>query len=110
MIFIDMNEQTITRRYMGEDGQWHLFCRSCGKHRPETEFYNKKNSPFGKDSRCKIHFNKHEKDDDSSTNYLKLNPLTENDFKHAKELLMMLGYNFETDIPIFEQFNKKHNL
>jgi hypothetical protein len=105
-----MNIETITRRFMGEDGQWHLFCRACGKHRPENEFYNKKNSPFGKDSRCKLHFNKKEKDDDTSTNYLKLNPLTENDFKEAKQLLIRLGYDFDSDVSIHQQFMLKHNL
>jgi len=113
-IFIDMKnskfEDQLSRRYIGDDGHWYLFCRSCGKHRPETEFYNKKNSPFGKDSRCKIHFNKKEKDDDPSMNYLKLNPLTENDFKMAKELLVMMGYRFDTDIPIHIQFNRKHKI
>jgi hypothetical protein len=103
-------ERYISRRYLNDDGVWYLFCRSCGKHRPEIEFYNKKNSPFGKDSRCKIHFNTKEPDDDGSMNHLKLNPLTEDDFKQTKEFLIKLGYSFDTEEPIHIQFEKRHNL
>ena len=105
-----MKQETISRRYLNEDGVWYLFCRSCGKHRPEVEFYNKKNSPFGKDSRCKLHFNTKEKDDDGTNSHLKLNPLTEEDFRQTKEFLIKLGYSFDTDEPIHIQFERRHNL
>ena len=99
----------LSRRYLGEDG-WMLFCRSCGRHRLETEFYNKKGRPFGKDSRCKLHFNVKDDDDDGTMDYMKLNPLTEDDFKNTRELLITLGYDFESEDPIHVQFEKKHGL
>lgn len=105
----ELFQQQLSRRIMGDNG-WELFCRTCGKYKPESEFYRKKGRPFGRDSRCKIHFNKLDEDDDPSYNYLKLNPLSEDDFKGAQELLMMLGYSFDTDEPIHIQFAKKHNL
>lgn len=103
-------EEQLSRRYMGEDGYWYLFCRTCGKHKPETEFYKKKGRPFGRDSRCKIHFNKIDEDDDPSLNHLKLNPLTEDDFRGAIDLLKLLGYSFDSDDSIHIQFKKKHGL
>ena len=105
-----MKQNEITRRYLGEDGMWYLFCRSCGKHIVETNFYNKKNSPFGKDSRCKLHFNKREPSEDSSMSHLKLNPLKEEDFRQTKEFLIKLGYSFDTGVPIHVQFEIRHNL
>lgn len=103
-------EDQLSRRYLAEDGYWYVFCRSCGKHKPETEFYKKKGRPFGLDSRCKIHFNKKDEDDDGSMNYLKLNPLSEDDFQGAKNLLVELGYDFTSEDSIHVQFLKKHGL
>lgn len=103
-------EDQLSRRYMGEDGLWYYFCRACGKHKPESEFFKKSGRPFGIDSRCKIHFNKKDDDDDGTMDYLKLNPISENDFKGAKEVLIKLGYDFTSEDPIHIQFAKKHNL
>jgi hypothetical protein len=103
-------ENQMSRRYLGEDGYWYLFCVSCGKHRPETEFYNKKGSTFGKTSRCKLHFSKKDKDDDGSMDYMKLSPLTESDFKGARDVLIKLGYTFDSELSIHEQFMLKHGL
>ncbi len=100
----------LSRRYLGDDGYWYLFCRSCGKHRVETEFYNKKGSLYGKSPRCKLHFNKRDEDDDKSMDYLKLNPLTEDDFKGARDVLTKMGYDFDSELTIHQQFMKKHGL
>lgn len=110
VIFMYMGGNKLTRRYLGDDGNWYLFCRSCGKHKPETEFYNKKDGTFGKAARCKLHYNNKDKDDDGSMNYLHLNPLTEDDFKTTREVLERLGYDFTTTETIHEQFMRKHNL
>ena len=104
------DNNNLSRRFLADDGYWYLFCRSCGKHRPETEFYNRKDALYGKSARCKLHFNKKDDDDDGSMDYLKLNPLTDDDFKGARELLIRLGYDFDTDIPIHKQFELKHKL
>jgi len=106
----ELFQQQLSRRIMGDDGYWLLFCRSCGKYKPETEFYRKKDRPFGRDSRCKIHFNKKDVDDDPSLNHLKLNPLSEDDFKGAQRVLEILGYRFDTEESIHLQFKKKHGL
>lgn len=103
-------QQQLSRRIMGNDGLWLVFCRSCGKYKPETEFYKKKSNAWGVDSRCKIHFNRKDQDDDGSYDYLKLNPITEKDFKDTQELLIKLGYRFDTEETIHSQFLKKHNL
>jgi hypothetical protein len=103
-------QQQLSRRIMGEDGLWLVFCRTCGKYKPETEFYKKKKNAWGVDSRCKIHFNRKEKDEDKSNDHLKLNPLTEDDFRQTQMLLQKLGYRFDTDESIHIQFLKKHKL
>lgn len=102
-------EDQLSRRYLGEEG-WMLFCRSCGRHRPETEFYAKKGRPFGKDSRCKLHHSRKDEDDDGTLDYLKLNPLSEGDFKETRDVLIRLGYDFNSEDPIHVQFEKKHGL
>lgn len=100
----------MSRRYLGDDGFWYLFCRSCGKHVIETNFFNKKDGSFGKTSRCKLHYNNRDEDDDGSMDYLKLSPIKDEDFKGARNLLERLGYTFDTDESIHSQFLKKHNL
>ena len=105
----ELFKDQLSRRYLSEDG-WMCFCRACGKHKLCSEFYKKKDRPFGIDSRCKIHFNKRDSDDDGSMDYMKLNPLSENDFKGAKDLLIKLGYTFDTEVSIHDQFIIRHGL
>jgi hypothetical protein len=94
---------------MGENG-WMFFCRLCGKYQPEEQFYKKKGGKWGLDSKCKIHYHRKDKDEDPEMDYLKLDPIREEDFKNTAELLCSLGYNFDNGISIHKQFCKKHNL
>jgi hypothetical protein len=102
-------EDLLSRRIMGEQG-WLFFCRLCGKYQPEEQFYKKKGGKWGLDSKCKIHYHRKDKDEDPEMDYLKLDPIREEDFKNTAELLCSLGYNFDNGISIHKQFCKKHNL
>lgn len=103
-------ETQLSRRIMGPTGEWLFFCRNCGRYRPETDFYKKRGTTWGIDSRCREHYDKTKEPIDPEMSYLKLDPLKETDFKNTQELLMNLGYTFNSDLTIHQQFCKKHNL
>jgi hypothetical protein len=103
-------EFNLKRRMLTETG-WVYFCRICGNYLNEDQFYKSKSSPFKIDTKCRLHYTKKNVDDDSSMNYLKLDPLSDEDFKGAQRLLETLGYEFGMDTPpIWKQFNIRHNL
>lgn len=103
----------LNRRMMTEDG-WVYFCRQCMVYKPENEFYKRSDSSFGVDYRCKIHRKPGPKTTtktDKSMSYLKLHTLRDSDFEETEKVLTILGYNIcPTCLPVWEQFNKKHNL
>lgn len=104
-------ELYLSRRIMLSNGTWGHFCRICGKYVPEDQFYKKKGGKWGLDAKCKIHYTRtNEDDDDAEMSYLKLDPIKESDFKNVQELLISLGYNFDTGVSIHEQFKNKHQL
>lgn len=103
-------QQYLNRRRLTPDG-WMYFCRICGEYKLEDEFYKRSDTVFGKDYRCKIHYVKKNKDEDSEMDYLRLLPLKEQDFIDTQILLQTLGYEFGTDSPpVWIQFNQRHNL
>ena len=102
-------EYHLSRRMLGEQGGFNYFCRQCGLYLPEGNFYKSKDSKWGLDSRCKIHHSRKDEDDDGEMSYLKLNPITEEDFILTQQLLERLGYTF-TGQTIHEQFMIKHKL
>ena len=102
-------EYHLSRRMLGEQGGFNYFCRQCGLYLPEGNFYKSKDSKWGLDSRCKIHHSRKDEDDDGEMSYLKLNPITEDDFILTQQLLERLGYTF-TGQTIHEQFMIKHKL
>ena len=98
------------RRIWKEDGIY-LFCRSCGDYKLESEFYNSKDTPFGKTYKCKLHYDKTYYDDDTDTEYLKMSPITDFDFEETERVLKDLGYKFGPgELPVWKQFEIKHNL
>lgn len=100
----------LKRRMLTELG-WTYFCRICGEYKPETEFYKSKTGPFRIDTKCKLHYSKKEPNDDGSMDYLKLDPLNDEDFYGAQIVLERLGYKFGMDTPpIHIQFNQKHGI
>jgi len=101
-------EQYLSRRMMSDNG-WVYFCRQCGVYLLETEFYKSKDSKWGLDSRCKIHHSRKDSDDDGEMSYLRLNPITEQDFIDTQQLLQRLGYTF-TGETVNHQFLRKHKL
>jgi hypothetical protein len=103
-------EKQLSRRILSEDG-WMFFCRICGKYQPETDFYKKKDSKWGIDSKCKLHYQRNNKEDeDKSMEHLKLDPIKEEDFKNVQELLELMGYTFNGKKTIHEQFVEKNKL
>ena len=113
VIFICMGtkmQSYLNRRIWREDGTYY-FCRLCGDYKHENEFYNSKQTHFGKTYKCKEHYKKDEVPQDRSMDYLNLNTITDEDFKGAQLLLSNLGYTFGPESkPVWEQFNLKHNL
>jgi hypothetical protein len=111
VIFIEMGkqfQQYLSRRVMTEEG-WALFCVQCGQYVAETNFYKKKGSTWGYDSRCKIHYTRKDKDDDGEMDYLKLNPLTEDDFIQTQIMLEKMGFKFGPgEKSVHEQFMDRH--
>jgi hypothetical protein len=95
---------------MTEDG-WVYFCRQCMVYKPESEFYKRSDSSFGVDYRCKIHRKTPSVKSDPSMSYLKLHTLRDSDFVETEKVLNSLGYKIcPTCDPVWEQFNKRHNL
>ena len=113
-IFMNMGQQQIhtnlKRRMMLEDG-WNYFCRICGEYKPENQFYKSKTGLFKIDTRCKIHYERKDKEETNEMDYLKLDRLSDSDFEGAQRLLETLGYKFGIGHPpIHIQFNSKHNI
>lgn len=102
-------EQYLSRRMLGNDGGWVYFCRVCGLYLPESQFYKSKTTRWGLDSRCKIHHSRKDPADDGEMSYLKLNPITEDDFIGTQKILERMGYTF-TGQTVHEQFMNKHKL
>ena len=100
----------LNRRIWKETGIFY-FCRLCGDYKHEDEFYNSKQTPFGKTYKCRIHYIKDKEPKDNSMDYLNLQTISDDDFSQARLVLQNLGYTFSPDSPpVWEQFNKKHNL
>jgi hypothetical protein len=99
----------LSRRILKEEG-WCFFCRICGTYLPEDQFYKSSQSKWGVDTKCKIHYTRKDKNDDSDCDHLKLDPLTENDFIQTQLMLERLGYKFNSEETIHEQFKKKYGL
>ncbi len=98
------------RRLMTPDG-WVYFCKLCGDYKPESEFYKNKAGHFGITYKCKEHYKISKIKPDKSTEHLKLNKLTDEDFEQTQKVLERLGYEFgPNSLPVWQQFNKKHNL
>lgn len=101
------------RRIMTDDG-WEYYCRTCMVYKPENEFYKRKDASFGYDYRCKIHRRGGHKTSiksDPTMRYFRLGRLSDDDFTETQILLSILGYKTGKDHPpVWEQFNKRHNL
>ena len=103
--------QTNLKRRMMLDNGWNYFCRICGTYLPEQNFYKSKTGLFKIDTRCKLHYEKKDKEETNEMDYLKLDPLSDNDFEGAQRLLETLGYKFGIEHPpIHQQFKIRHNI
>ena len=112
-IFISMADNKVQRmqkrRILSAEG-WLYFCNQCGDYKPEEEFYKSKSTPFGFTYKCKLHF-KYDEPADPKLDYLKLNPITDDDLEETEKVLNNMGYKTGPDeLPIWQQFNLKHNL
>lgn len=102
-------EKQSSRRIWSDEGVLY-FCNICLKYLPEDNFYNRKDSKWGKESRCKLHFTRKSKDEDKDLEYIKLNPLKESDVKETREVLERMGYDLNSDEPVHVQFLKRKGL
>jgi len=107
----DIINTNLRRRMLSEEG-WVYFCRICGKYLPESEFYKSKAGGFGIQTKCKHHYKKNSVEPyDPEMEYLKLQPIQDDDFYETQKLLESLGYEFGPGKePVYKQFEKKHNL
>lgn len=102
--------QRLQKRRILSDNGWLYFCNQCGDYKTEAEFYKSKSTPFGVTGKCRLHF-KYEDPADPEFEYLKLNPITDEDLDQTKIVLEKLGFKFGPDQPpVWIQFNKKHNI
>lgn len=101
----------LKRRIWKADGVYY-FCRACGDYLLESNFYPDKQKNFGVSYTCKLHTKRNKKtDEDKEYDYLKMSRITDSDFDETQKLLENLGYRFgNTELPVYEQFKKKHNL
>jgi hypothetical protein len=103
-------DRFLKRRMWREDGIYY-FCTLCGDYKLETEFYNSKDTNFGKTYKCKLHYKKDQIKEEETNEYLRLSTLTDEDFAGAQRLLETLGYKFGADqLPVWKQFILKHKL
>lgn len=103
-------DKYLNQRMMSKDG-WVYFCRICGTYKTADNFYNRKKTNFGIDTRCKLHYTKREEGHDKSMDYIKFTALTQDDWRGAQRVLEILGYKFGENVEsIHNQFIKKHNL
>jgi len=101
-------EQHLSRRVLTQDG-WEFFCRICGQYKPEDDFYRSKKTKWGIDTKCKIHYKKINREEESDEyDYIKFNPIREEDFIGVQRILEALNYTFGPDeLPIHEQFMER---
>jgi hypothetical protein len=97
------------RRILSDEG-WLYFCNQCGDYKPEQEFYKSKHTPFGVTYKCRLHF-KYTEPADPEYDYLKLNPITDQDLEDTEKVLNKMGYKTGPgELPIWKQFELRHNL
>ena len=101
-------KELLNRRIWDKEQGVSYFCTICGQYRPEKDFYKDKKNTWGKQTKCKRHYTKRDKDEDKDNSHLKFTRLNESDFVGARLLLQKLGYDTTKDVS--EQFNKKHKL
>lgn len=100
----------LKQRILTEEG-WIYYCRICNKWYPEDNFYKSTKYRFGLNTKCKLHYNKKNEPIDKEMEYLKLNPIKDEDFIETQQFLEKLGYKFgEGELSVHEQFLKKHNI
>jgi hypothetical protein len=103
-------ESFLNRRMLTDSG-WNYFCRLCGEYKHESQFYNSKDTPFGKTYKCKVHYIKDKEPPDPEYDYLKMNPISDRDFVETERILKTLGYKIGPDeLPVWRQFEIKHKL
>ena len=100
-------QQHLNLRMMSNDG-WLYFCRQCGDYLPEDQFHKRKGTTWGYNSSCKNHGQHIKTEYDADMEYLKLNPITENDFIEMRKFLKQMGYCFDCGKTVHEQFLDKH--
>jgi len=112
-------EKYLSRRMMGDSG-WMFFCVQCGMYKDESEFNKNEKTNWGLASSCKVHKRGYrnrkkglstgyiEEEEDNEMDYLKLTPLTEDDFIETQKTLERMGYTFGQGKTVHEQFMEKY--
>lgn len=83
-----------------------VWCTKGNQYKPAEEFYTWKSHSSGYSSSCKkctLDYNrKMDREFRGKDNY-------ETKEEYVDFILTKLGYDVESEIPIYEQFNRKHN-
>ena len=87
-------------------GEMELWCRGCEQYLPIIEF--KENlSEFGYSTKCfDCEIERSRTGEPINSQIVKVT----NERERANEILIKLGYDIESPIPIYKQFERKHNL
>lgn len=92
------------KRIFSDEG-WLYYCSMCNGYKPEYEFHNDKNRPFGKYYICKEHrLEKYQSENEpmGDMSYLKLVYVSKYDIREKNILLTKLGYDIDENV--YEQF------
>ena len=98
-------DEYLKRRIWDKEKGVSYFCTICGEYKPESQFYKNKKTTWGIETRCKDHYIKKNKEDNSN-DHIRFTRLYEKDFQGAKEILQRMGY--DTTRNIHQQFMEKH--
>jgi len=93
-----------TQRLIVIDDIDHCWCSKHQEYFPCTEFNTQKNSSNGYQSCCKVCNKKYQAEQ------IPVDDIEDFIIRQSKIMLSNLGYDVESEVPVSEQFRKKHGL
>jgi hypothetical protein len=110
-----MGRKRIPQKRIFSDDGWLYYCSDCNGYKPENEFNEDKNRPFGKYYICKEHrrekYNlKNNIDPNDGLDHIKLVFVSETDEQAKDRFLEGIGYDLSKDIhkQFIQRIQKKY--
>ena len=96
------------KRIFSKEG-WLYYCSMCEGYKPESEFNQDNNRPFGKYYICKEHRKQkynlaNDIDPDDGLDHIKLVFVSEDDYDGKDRFLEAIGYDTKGELSVHEQF------